>query len=53
VGKEATTRIYDCRPFKSGSNETCTVEVKAPANISVLVRGYAATSAFDYEAKKL
>lgn len=53
VGKEATTRIYDCRPFKSGSNETCTVEVKAPANVSVLVRGYAATSAFDYEAKKL
>ena len=52
VGAAATTRIYDCRPYKNGSNESCTVDVKTAANVSVLVRGYGATSSFDYEAKK-
>jgi len=52
VGATATTRIYDCRPYKNGSNEACTVDVRTPSNVSVLVRGYGATSTFDYEAKK-
>ena len=53
VGATATARTYDCRPFKSGSNESCTVDVRTPANVSVMVRGYAATSTFDYAGKKL
>lgn len=53
VGTQATSRVYDCRPFKSGSNETCQVNVTTAANISVLVRGFAASSTFDYSAKKL
>ncbi len=53
VGAAAGARTYDCRPYKSGSNETCVVDVRAAANISVMVRGYAASSSFDYSAKKL
>jgi len=53
VGAAATARTYDCRPFKSGSNESCTVDVRTPANVSVMVRGYAATSSFDYAGKRL
>ncbi len=53
VGAAATTRVYDCRPFKNGSNESCTVEVKTPSNVSVLVRGHGPTSTFEYTAKKL
>ena len=53
VGATATARTYDCRPFKSGSSDSCTVDVRTPANVSVMVRGYAATSTFDYAGKKL
>ena len=53
VGAAATARTYDCRPFKSGSNESCIVDVRTPSNVSVMVRGYAATSSFDYAGKKL
>jgi hypothetical protein len=53
VGQQATKQVYDCRPFKSGSNEICVVNVTQAANISVLVRGYATSSSFDVTGKKL
>ena len=44
IGKAPTTRTYDCRPYKTGSNETCEVTLAQPAPIYVMVRGYAAGS---------
>ncbi|HQY63732.1 MAG: hypothetical protein IPQ09_26550 [Myxococcales bacterium] len=53
VGAAVGGRVYDCRPYKSGSTETCVVTVRTAANISSMVRGYAATSSVEYSAKKL
>lgn len=42
-----TTTQYECRPYKSGSNEVCTMSLAAPAVLHVMVRGYStATSPF-------
>jgi hypothetical protein len=41
VGSEPTLSTYDCRPYKSGSNETCSITFAAPARIFTNVRGYA------------
>ncbi len=46
VGLAPTTAEYDCRPYKSGSDEACDVELTTPAPIHVMVRGYATQSAF-------
>ncbi len=40
IGSAPTTGTYDCRPFKSGSNETCSVTLSAPAKIFTMVRGF-------------
>ena len=53
IGSEPTTAAYDCRPYKTGSNETCQVTLAQSAKINVMVRGYAATSNFDLVGKKL
>ena len=45
-GTAPTTASYDCRPYKNGSAETCAVTLEAPAKVHVMVRGYAASSAF-------
>lgn len=48
AGSEPTTTAFDCRPFLSGSNETCSITLAAPAVIHVMVRGFASgTSRFD------
>jgi len=39
-----TTASYDCRPFKNGSSETCTVTLTAPTVIHVMLRGETTTS---------
>lgn len=44
IGSAPTTSSYDCRPYKTGSNETCKVTLAQPAPIHVMVRGYANTS---------
>ena len=44
VGSAPTTSSYDCRPYDSSSNETCTVDVPAGATVHVMVRGYASSS---------
>lgn len=44
VGNEPTTEMWDCRPYKMGSEETCQVELGAPTTIHVMVRGWAGNS---------
>jgi hypothetical protein len=44
VGTAPTTTLYDCRPYKTGSKESCRVTVASDARVHVMVRGYAATS---------
>lgn len=38
---------YECRPYKTGSIETCVVELSSPATIHVMVRGWASSSTFE------
>ena len=47
IGEAPTKQLWDCRPFKSGSNETCVVELTSEAPLHVMVRGWAASS--DYQ----
>lgn len=43
-GAAPTLTAYDCRPYKDGSAETCTVA--GPGDVYVSVNGYATTSSF-------
>jgi len=45
-GAAPTATSFDCRPYKNGSAETCTVALESAAQIHVMVRGYAASSTF-------
>jgi hypothetical protein len=47
-----TASSYDCRPYKNGSQETCTVTFGAPGKLNVMVRGYAASSTYKVRGKK-
>src|SRR5262249_2882933 len=54
IGSAPTTSTFDCRPFKTGTNETCQVNLAEPAPINVMVRGYKnATSHFNLVGRKL
>ncbi len=46
IGQQPTTTSYACRPYKSGSDEECAVQLATPARIFVTVRGYADMSYF-------
>jgi hypothetical protein len=46
IGNEPTAELYDCRPFLSGSNETCTVSLNTAAPLHVMVRGWNPSSSF-------
>lgn len=50
-GSEPTTQSFDCRPYKYGSAETCTVTLDEPSVINVMVRGYSSQSTFTLEAQ--
>jgi hypothetical protein len=52
IGKAPTTATYDCRPYKTGSNESCSVTLAQPSTINVMVRGYATTSDFALVGKR-
>ncbi len=41
-GSRPTTSTYDCRPYKSGNAETCTVAAPQAGDYYINVRGYAA-----------
>jgi hypothetical protein len=53
VGREPSLTSYDCRPYKTGSNETCKVTLAQPASIGVMVNGYSTSSTFKLVGKKL
>jgi hypothetical protein len=53
VGSAPTTTKFDCRPYKTGSNESCKVTLAQPSTINVMVRGYATSSKFELVGKKL
>jgi hypothetical protein len=53
IGREPTMSSYDCRPYKTGSNETCEVTLAQPTTIGVMVNGYASSSTFKLVGKKL
>ena len=43
-GSEATTSSYDCRPYKSGNEETCTITSIQAGTYHVMLNGYSAFS---------
>ena len=51
-GTAPTARSYDCRPYKNGSAESCTVTFTEAGKLNVMVRGYAATSSYKVAGKK-
>jgi len=56
IGSAPTLTSFDCRPFKTGSNESCSVTLAQPSTLNVMVRGYSsktAGSTFDLVGKKL
>jgi hypothetical protein len=54
VGSAPTTSTYDCRPYKTGTNESCRVTLAQPSTIHVMVRGFSsASSSFELVGKKL
>ena len=38
-----TTKSYDCRPYKSSSNETCKYSASKGTTLQIMVRGYSKT----------
>jgi hypothetical protein len=52
TGTAPTTTVYDCRPYRSGSSETCVVSLASPAPVHVMVRGYASSSSVKLVGKK-
>jgi hypothetical protein len=53
IGREPSLTSYDCRPYKTGSSETCRVTLAQPTTIGVMVNGYAASSTFKLVGKKI
>lgn len=47
IGNQPTTALFDCRPYKTGSNERCQVELDAPNVVHVMVRGWASSSEWE------
>jgi hypothetical protein len=52
TGAAPTTAQYDCRPYRTSSNETCMVTLNAAAPVHVMVRGYSPTATFHLVAGK-
>ncbi|HEX5748555.1 MAG TPA: M4 family metallopeptidase [Archangium sp.] len=44
LGAAPSTTVYDCRPYLSGNNETCTFTNTAGGKFYVMLRGYSAYS---------
>ncbi len=44
-GAVPTTGTYDCRPYNSGNNETCTISSPNAARYHIMLRGYSSFSA--------
>ncbi len=44
LGAQASTTSYDCRPYKTGNNETCTINSPRAGTWHIDLRGYSAAS---------
>lgn len=44
TGDAPSTSTWDCRPYTSGSGETCSVNLTSSAEVHMMVRGYATSS---------
>jgi leucyl aminopeptidase len=45
IGQTPTTSQYDCRPYKSGSAESCTLQIgSTDSEVYIMVRGYSSAS---------
>ena len=53
VGSAPTTTEFACRPFKTGSSESCSVPLAQASTIHIMVRGYSTTSTFSLVGKKI
>ncbi len=53
IGDAPTTQTFDCRPFKTGSNETCRVDLPTSAPLHIMVRGWAQSSTFELTGRSL
>jgi leucyl aminopeptidase len=51
IGSAPTSTLYDCRPYKSGSAESCKVELNTAARVHVMVRGWATSSSYTLTGK--
>lgn len=49
-GANPTTSVYDCRPFRNGNNETCTINNPAAGTYFIRLRGYRAFSGVTLQA---
>ena len=50
-GAAPTTATFDCRPFASGSTESCSVTLTAPTVVHLMIRGETTTSTFTLEGR--
>src|SRR5262249_22584235 len=53
VGSAPSLTSYDCRPYKTGTNETCKVTLAQSAPIGVMVNGYSSSSSFKLVGSKI
>ncbi|OUS74294.1 peptidase S8 [Pseudoalteromonas sp. A601] len=44
AGSAPTTSTYDCRPYKGGNSEECSIDNPTPGTYHVMLRGYSAYS---------
>ncbi|ASA57781.1 M4 family metallopeptidase [Vibrio gazogenes] len=44
AGSRPSTNSYDCRPYKSGSNESCSINSRSGTTYHVMLNGYSAYS---------
>ena len=52
AGTAPTQTVYDCRPYRADTNETCVIDLPTPAAIHVLVNGYGSSNEYRLVGKK-
>ncbi len=52
-GVAPTVASWECRPYRSGSDERCEVELSSPAEVHVMVRGWASSSDYALRGESL
>ncbi|MFT5163376.1 MAG: serine protease [Alteromonadaceae bacterium] len=52
-GAQATTSTYDCRPYKTGNDEVCTINNPAQGTWHIDIRGYSAVTGLTLTAKSV